>query len=95
MPPPPCFPTEDPSHVGMCKQQILVIVTAPRQAEEQVLTSTLTGRTHNMENSPDVGSICKRYGKATDMTKATGRVEQSCWVEVVIFEPKAKPGKQK
>lgn len=92
MPPPPCLPTEDPykSHVGMWKQQSLVAVTAPPQAEEQVLTPALTGETHNVENSPDVGRKFKRYGKATDMTKATGRVEPCCWVEEVIFEPKAK-----
>lgn len=42
-----------------------------------------------MENSPDIGSVCKRCRKATDMTNTIGRAERSSWVEGVIFKPNA------
>lgn len=44
-------------------------------------------RTHNVENSPDIGSVCRRGRKATDMTNTVGRAEWSSWVEGVIFKP--------
>lgn len=50
-------------------------------------------RIHNVENSPDIGSVCKRCRKATDMTNTIGRAERSSWVEGVIFKPKAAAGR--